>query len=60
MLRASALLLAGFSLMCSVSNAPTTFTSTAPLFVYAKARKVTRRSVWPNKIPECDRSDVQL
>ena len=49
----------GFSLMCSVTNAPTTFTSTAPLFVYAKAKRVGKKPVWPNRVPACDRSGVR-
>ena len=48
----------GFSLMCSVTNSPPVFTRSTPLFVYAKARTVTLRSVWPSNLPECDRSDI--
>ena len=48
----------GFALMCSVTNSVEVFTRTAPLYVYAKARRVERRKVWPNKLPECDRSDL--
>ena len=51
----------GFALMCTVTNLPTAFTNTAPLFVYAKKlpSEVTSRPVWPNKVPACDRSDLE-
>ena len=54
----------GFALMCSASNIPLASTgdrrtlAEATLFVYARARSVTIRSVWPNKVPRCDRTDV--
>lgn len=48
----------GLSLMCWVSNGDETFTSRSPLFVYAKANSTTMQKVWPNKVPECDRSDL--
>jgi hypothetical protein len=49
----------GFSLMCVADHAPSTTASKGSLFVYAKARSVKRRAVWPTKIPACDRSDIE-